>query len=77
MSASSSLVWDHAAIKKHKLFGIAKLSALGNKGFTRGRGADDKRDAEYASVAEAINKLAKEKGLPVSLWCRSIYRLLR
>jgi len=59
-------VWDHAAIKKHKLFGIAKLSALGTKGFTRGRGADEKRDAEYEKVAEAINKLANEKGLSVS-----------
>lgn len=70
MNASSSLVWDHAAIKKHKLFKVAKVSALGDKGFTRGRGTDEKRDAEYASVAEAINKLAKEKGLPVTLYCK-------
>ncbi len=76
MSASNSLVWDHEAIKKHKLFGIAKLSALDGRGFTRGRGADEKRDAEYASVAETINKIAKEKGLPVSLWCICIHRIL-
>lgn len=59
-------MWDHAAIKKHKLFTTAKLSALGAKGFTRGRVADEKRDDEYARVAEAINRLAEQKGLPVS-----------
>lgn len=67
MSANNTLVWDHDAIKKHKLFGLAKLSTLGGKGFTRGRGADEKRDDEYARVAAEINKLAAEKGLPVSL----------
>ena len=68
MSANNTLVWDHDAIKKHKLFGVAKLSALGTKGFTRGRGSDEKRDDEYARVAEAINTFASEKGLPVSIW---------
>jgi hypothetical protein len=66
MSANNILVWDHDAIKKHKLFTLAKLSALGEKGFTRGRVSDEKREDEYARVAEAINKLAQEKGLPVS-----------
>ena len=67
MSANNTLVWDHDAIKNHKLFKLAKLSALGDKGFTRGRGADEKRDDEYNRVAEEINKIAKDKGLPVSL----------
>jgi hypothetical protein len=67
MSSGGNLAWDHDAIKKHKLFGVAKLSALGTKGFTRGRGSDEKREDEYARVADEINKFAKEKGLPVSL----------
>lgn len=73
MSANSSLVWDHSAIKKHKLFGTAKLNILGDKGFTRGRGLDEKRDGEYARVAEEINKLANAKGMQVKFLCKSAY----
>lgn len=65
-------MWDHSAIKKHKLFGTAKLNVLGDKGFTRGRGADEKRDDEYARVAEEINKIASAKGMQVRFCCNTL-----